>query len=552
ANPVVPRVDGEPRLDLQAGAVIIGRRVSDRGFVDEVADNAGAAASVVSSGVVLESTLGGRARVDLATALGEGTRSRVVALDGEPTLMAAARVPARGDDAWLVLTRRTATLAGVQLSFTRTLFLATAAGLGVAALLAAWSVSRTTRPVRQLTTAAERVAAGERNVRTGIDQPDEVGRLAVAFDDMTASLATREEELVAAAATEAALRARLEVLTASIGEGLIAVTSDGRVQTVNPAAQTMLRAQSRRLVGRPVRDVLAGRDAAGGSLLAALGEPTHTDVRAVRGSVGEGQSAVAVAATAAPLRGADGDVLGRVYVLRDVSGEVEVERMKTEFLANISHELRTPLTPIKGYAEVLRRKEISFERTSEFAANISAATDRLERIIGMLVDFAALEAGRVDVNVEPTRLGGVVDATLAAWRAKVPDRKFTRRLAARLPEVAVDPGLLTRVLEELIDNAVKFSDGPITLRAQREGDRVRLTVHDTGSGIEAEQLEVIARDFHQADGSATRRHGGLGLGLSLVHRISERFDALVEIDSRPGAGTDASLLLRIADSGARR
>ncbi|HEX9889940.1 MAG TPA: HAMP domain-containing sensor histidine kinase, partial [Nitriliruptorales bacterium] len=233
-----------------------------------------------------------------------------------------------------------------------------------------------------------------------------------------------------------------------------------------------------------------------------------------------------------------------------VTGEVEVERMKTEFLSNISHELRTPLTPIKGYAEVLRVKELSHERVTDFAGNIAESAQRLERIIAMLVDFAALEAGRMEVKLAPTPVGPEVDLVLDRWRQRLPQRRFTRRLERGLPPVQVDPDLLDRVLEELVDNAVKFSESPVRIRGRDEGDgRVRLTVHDTGSGIEEDELVTILRDFHQADGSATRRYGGLGLGMSIVQRIVERFNGEVLIESDFGEGTDVHLLLPVAEQG---
>lgn len=549
-TPVIPEVEGQVRRDLSSAVLVVGLRVSDPRYLEDVATTSGADATLIVGGQPAVSTLDGQAPRDVAAAIRDGQERATVDIGSQPTFLAASPLGSDGSAvAWLVLTEDASSIAGAERDFTRTLFWIAVGGLALAALLAAATAVRTTRPVRRLTEAAEAVAAGERDVRTGVERPDEVGRLARAFDHMSVALTGRERELRDAAETEAELRGRLEVLTASMGEGLIAAGRAGRVQTVNPAAEELLGVDADEVRGRPIEDVLVGVDAAGVSIMQALGEVGAGDVRAVRSTVDRGGRLVPVAATAAPMRSDDGTHLGRVYVLRDITGEVEVERMKTEFLANISHELRTPLTPIRGYAEVMRRKDLPREKTVLFAENIVESTNRLERIVAMLVDFAALEAGRLRVRRQPTPLSPVVDDVLADWRARAPDRRFSRYLQSDLPQVHVDPKLLTRVLEEVIDNAVKFSDGPVRLTAVRDdGDEVvRLTVRDEGRGIPPDELQTISRDFHQADGSATRTYGGLGLGLSLVYRIAERFGAEVDIESVVDEGTEVHLLLPVAD-----
>jgi PAS domain S-box-containing protein len=551
AAPVAPRDDaGRPQLDRLAGAIVLIREVTDQRVVAELQRRAGADTTILVGGGAVASTLDPTVGDGVAEAVAGGTRSRLVDAEGEQLFLSSA--PLVGGDGsrvgTVVLTLDASAIADIEDTFTRSLFLVALAGVVLAAVLAALSSSRTTRPIRTLTAAAERVAAGDLDVRVAIDRDDEVGRLAGSFDRMTESLSEREAALVAAARTEAELRQRLETITASMGEALLAVDRSGTVTTANPAAATLLGTERDDLVGRPVGEVLRGE--AGGTALAhALGAVTSERPAAIRGTLGDGRRGRPVAATAAPLAGTAGRPEGRVYVLRDISGEVEVERMKTEFLSNISHELRTPLTPIKGYAEVMRSKEVGRERTVEFATNIALAAQRLERIIGMLVDFAALEAGRMEIVLAPTAIGDVVDDVLARWRAREPERTFSRRIARGLPPVQVDPHLLARVLEELIDNAVKFSDGPVRiLAAPGPDDTVELTVRDRGQGMEPDELDDILRDFHQVDGSATRRFGGLGLGLSIVRRILERFDADIRVSSEPGAGTDVVLRLPVARS----
>jgi signal transduction histidine kinase len=120
-----------------------------------------------------------------------------------------------------------------------------------------------------------------------------------------------------------------------------------------------------------------------------------------------------------------------------------------------------------------------------------------------------------------------------------------RRVRRGLPTVRADARLVGRVLDELIENAAKFSEGPVRVLAADGGDgRIRLTVRDDGPGIDEHEMERVLADFEQADGSATRRVGGLGLGLSIVQRMLRRLDGELDLGRAPGGGTDATVVLR--------
>jgi signal transduction histidine kinase len=267
-----------------------------------------------------------------------------------------------------------------------------------------------------------------------------------------------------------------------------------------------------------------------------------------------GGQGIPVAVTSAPITDDDGTVTGAVAVLRDLTSELEVETMKTEFLSNISHELRTPLTPIKGYADLLRRKVVPRAKAISFLNVIVASTERMERIVDMLVDFSAMQAGRLMVRTGPFNLDRATADLVSKWEESAPKHFFERTGFESLPSVAGDPRLLPRAIDELIDNAVKFSPdgGPISIHGEVDSQRparVRVSVTDHGIGITAEQMSQIFQDFVQVDASETRAFGGLGLGLGYVRRIIEAHEGELQLESAPGEGSRFSLLIPMQRTG---
>jgi two-component system sensor histidine kinase VicK len=411
------------------------------------------------------------------------------------------------------------------------LLLATAlAALVAVGVIAVLLGRRTVDPVRRLTAAAERVAAGDLTASVGVTSLDEVGTLARTFDAMTGSLTRLTGDLRDSAA-------RLETVLASITDGLLATDGSGAVTSVNRAALEMLGVDEVDVLGERLDLVADVRDAAGNSLVdlshIVLDEPA--DVHRPDGTK------VPVRVVLTPLTDSDGVVL----VLRDTTREREVERMKTEFLSNVSHELRTPLTPIRGYAEILVSKSgLDEEKIRSFATTIRDESLKMNRVVDLLVDVASVEAGRVHASPRSVSVRELLDARIAAWKARAPEREFKRRVAGGLPRVLVDPGWLAKALDELIDNAVKHTpSGTITLvgSLSPDGTHVRVAVKDSGPGISEADQRRLFTSFEQVDGSATRRVGGLGLGLSFVRRLADDAGFPLTVSSVEGKGSEFAL-----------
>jgi PAS domain S-box-containing protein len=432
----------------------------------------------------------------------------------------------------------------------RTLFVVALLATLAAIVLAALIGNRIGRGLQQLTRTAEEIQSGNLDVKAELDQADELGVLGTAFDRMAGSLRTMTDELREAAIDEARLRGRIEAVLGGMGEALVAADVDGNVTDFNAAAEDLFGTPARDVRGRPVAS-LSLHGPKGDNLAMRLSEPP-TAPWASEGVVTRADGAeVPVAISGSALRGAAGELAGSVAVVRDVRREREVDRMKTEFLSNISHEMKTPLTPIKGYAQMLATRDLPADRARDFAAEIVSGARQLERVINQLVNFATMAAGRLEPHPEVVKPRAVLDQVAARWAERVgDDHQVERKVSRGTPDLLVDRRLLELSLDELLDNAVKYSPdgGRITITAASDGNgSVLVSVADRGVGVPADRLDTIFGDFAQGDGSATREFGGLGLGLPMVRHVAQAHGGELRVESVEGRGSTFTLRLPAAD-----
>lgn len=467
----------------------------------------------------------------------------VVDEDGAPFLAVTVSVPQARIDA----TRQ---------DLFRLLFIVALGAALVAMILAGYAGNRIGSGLGVLTTATGELQQGRLSARAKLDTADELGVLATTFNQMAGSIQSMTDDLRSAADEEAALRARLEGVVAGMGEALIAVDERGRITDFNAAAEELAGVPARDAIGEKLDAICTITDEDDADITARFAKPVVESWTAPADLTGVDGAAVPVAVSAGPLRGPAGVLAGAVFVLRDVRREREIEQMKTEFIANVSHELRTPLTPVKGYSDILANRDLPPERVHEFAREILNGATQLERVTDQLVQFATLAAGRLQLQTESVRARDLLDGLVDRWNGRISGtHSITRRIARGTPAAILDRRYLDVALDELIDNAVKYSPdgGRVRVSATRHengnGPRLLLTVDDHGVGIDPEQREAIFDDFSQADGSATRRFGGLGLGLALVNRIVRAHGGELSCTSTPGKGTTVRMLLPLDASG---
>jgi signal transduction histidine kinase/DNA-binding response OmpR family regulator len=237
----------------------------------------------------------------------------------------------------------------------------------------------------------------------------------------------------------------------------------------------------------------------------------------------------------------------------------ELDRMKSDLLANVSHELRTPLTAIKGYTDYILDGKLGSvsDKQERGLVVVQRNLDRLSKSINALLDFSRMEMGRITLNIQPFNLAQLVDSILTTLRSELEKKRitFASQVPPDLPPVIADREKLSQVLENLVINALKFTPegGRITVsgaRADTGRASADIRVTDTGIGIPESQIGKIFNRFHQVDGSTTRRFGGVGLGLAIVKSILDAHGAAISVESEVGRGTTFRFTLPLLEKGA--
>ncbi|HEY8738686.1 MAG TPA: GAF domain-containing protein [Candidatus Dormibacteraeota bacterium] len=225
----------------------------------------------------------------------------------------------------------------------------------------------------------------------------------------------------------------------------------------------------------------------------------------------------------------------------------EADRMKSEFLTNMSHELRTPLNAIIGFSEILHTTpDLSEAERSEFAETIHTSGRNLLKLINDILDLTHIRAGRLELRPSPCLLAEAIDAAMSENAAAANQKELTVRSEVdRTYQVVFDPRSLRHVLQNLINNAVKFTPphGSVVVRVMETAPGTVVEVSDTGIGIKIEDQPRLFEEFRQVDGSTSRGYEGIGLGLALSKRLVELQGGHIWVESLPGKGSSFRFLI---------
>ncbi len=237
-------------------------------------------------------------------------------------------------------------------------------------------------------------------------------------------------------------------------------------------------------------------------------------------------------------------------LFRDITREKELDSMKSQLLSIVSHELRTPLAAIKGFTTTLLREDVRWDEASqrEFLRIIDEETDRLGELIDSLLDMSQIETGMLRIEPEAVQLRNLVREAKDRAQRRTESHWFVMDMPAELPRVWADPRRVRQVLNNLLENAIKYSPegGQITISCEVEPDHVLVSIADQGRGIPPEYREKVFERFFQVDAATTRRTGGSGLGLSIAKGIIEAQGGKIWVDSAPGKGSIFRFTLPLA------
>jgi two-component system nitrogen regulation sensor histidine kinase GlnL len=424
-------------------------------------------------------------------------------------------------------------------------------------LATAMVARRITRPVRQLADGVAAIARGELEQRIDPGRSDELGRLALAFNEMAAQLRQQRTDLEVA---DAALRQRFAELSdlksyndhilRSFVNGLVTLDLDGRVVTVNLAAETLTGCAASALTGRPVTEAFHHVPELRGLLLETL--RTRVGVPQVSLMLARGDGpAVPVEVATTPLRGAEGQALGVVAILRDLTPvrQLEEQLRRSDRLAalgtlaaGLAHEIKNPLTSIMTFSRHVARRFDDERFRQRFQSVVPRELERINAIVDGLLRLAR----PARLVLAPVHLPPLLEQALELYAPQIEARRIhvRRNWDASVPPVPGDAEHLYQAFLNLVANAIDAMEdegGTLTVRlgwppdGERAGgalrDRLIVEVADTGSGIKPEETPNVFNPFF------TTKSGGTGLGLAIAHKIIEDHGGTVTLRSIPSQGT---------------
>ena len=418
-------------------------------------------------------------------------------------------------------------------STTRYILLAAGIAIILTTFFAFFLSTRINAPLRKMREAALAVARGKFDTKVPILTQDEIGELAIAFNQMGKQLKYN----IMALSEE---KEHLSSILSSMADGVITFNKDGTMLEVNPPADRFLQSVYfekgfSREESNSVPQVLMN-----------LFDESELQGKEQFGEITlQGRDWGLIVS---PLYSNDGTIRGAVAIIRDMTVERRMDKLRSDFIANVSHELRTPISMMQGYSEALVDDIGNDEEKKEMSRIIYDESLRMGRLVNDLLDLAKLESGNMDLTYEHIELSSYLKRITGKFQVIAKEKDITISVLLEDDKISwdFDPDRMEQVLTNLIDNAIRHTPhGGLIEVGQRISDRRGLIIYvkDSGSGIPEEDLPFVFERFYKADKARTRGASGTGLGLSIAKKIIGTHEGYISVTSKLNEGTLFSFVL---------
>ncbi len=428
---------------------------------------------------------------------------------------------------------------------------------------------RITQPILGITETAIQVRSGNLSSQAPVLTEDEIGTLARAFNQMISQLQESkmilEDQVNFATQSLQETLANLTSIIDNIADGLLVTNTEGKITQTNQALFKLFGLQSLDIVQSNSQDIFGNIFMElQGNLIKDPDNVLKREIDLPENKIGK-IVATGVFKQESP-ENPEKIFLGCVFLIRDITADKEVDRMKTEFISTVSHELRTPLTSVLGFAKLIKKKldEVVFPQINVSDKKMKRAVDqvsnnleiivsegvRLTALINDVLDLAKMEAGKVDWKNEVISIDQIIERATIATTALFSQRdlKLVVKVEPNLPKFQGDQDKLMQVLINLISNAVKFTEqGTVTCQAKKQGETIIVQVIDTGIGIKKEDIPQVFEKFKQVGDTLTNKPKGTGLGLPICKEIIEHHGGQIWAESEVGVGSTFAFWLPIEE-----
>ncbi|MGE8204373.1 ATP-binding protein [Heyndrickxia sp. NPDC080065] len=388
--------------------------------------------------------------------------------------------------------------------------------------------TRIAAPLRKMREAAFEITKGKFDKKVPILTHDEIGELATAFNHMGKQLKFNMN----------ALKQEKEQLTSilsSMADGVITINRDGTILITNPPAERFLQQwfydQGENDTFLPLEELL-------------LQKVLETEMEQTGELTIQGHTYVIIVS---PLYNQD-SVRGAVAVIRDMTEERRLDKLRVDFIANVSHELRTPIAMLQGYSEAIIDDIATTEdEKKDFAKIIYDETLRIGRLVNELLDLARMEAGHITLVIDDVPIHPFIERVTNKFYglAKESNVHLNCEINSSSDTIFIDADRIEQVLTNLIDNAIRHTsnNGYVKVKLEENENGYHIHVEDNGSGIPEEDLPFVFERFYKADKARTRGKSGTGLGLAIAKNIVEAHNGKISVKSKVGQGTTFSFFL---------